>query len=238
MDRIERIREIDGLISSGEYDSALALLGEMEREMREEGGGPQLFSVLWRKGWLLYRRRELRDALTALEEAANVLPTESLTPSLLYRMVFVLSTAGTVAHELKEFERAIDYHRRALELLEELGGYLPPERFHTDAARLRNNLANSLVGVGRFSEAEETYLSALSLLNTLEGEGVPHLKANVLYNLGSLYYYLNDVHSACRMWRESLRIYSALCEETYGEPYCENARKLERSVRRNCSKET
>ncbi len=236
MDRVERIREIDRLISSGDYDSALALLGALEGEMREEGGGPQLFSVLWRKGWVLYRRRDLRGALKSLEEAAELLPLESLTPSLLYRMVFVLSTAGTVAHDLKEFERAIEYHRRALDILEGLSGYLPPDRFYVDTVRLRNNLANSLVGVGRFSEAEETYLSALSLLGSVEGNvATRHLRANLLYNLGSLYYYLNDVRSACRVWRESFTIYDTLCKGAGEEEFCRSARKLSASLERNCS---
>ncbi len=236
MDRVERIREIDALISSGDYDSALGLLEDLEKEMREEGGSPQLFSVLWRKGWILYRKRDLRGALESLVEAADLLPLESLTPSLLYRMVFVLSTAGAVAHEMKEFERAVEYHRRAIDILESIGEHLPPDRFYVDTVRLRNNLANSLVGMGKFSEAEETYLSALSLIDSVEVKGnVLHLKADLLYNLGSLYYYLNDVKAACRMWREASILYDTLCREQGDEVFCRNAGKLSSSLEMNCS---
>ncbi len=237
MDRIERIREIDGLISSGDYDSALRLLSELEDEIRMEGGGPQLFSVLWRKGWVLYRKGEYEKALPSLMEADGSLPRTALPPALIRTRVFVLSTIGNVLHALKDFKRAAEYHTLALQTLEGARGYVPEDVYLLEMARTLNNRANAYVGVGEFERATGDYTEAMNILRAID-EPTPevlHLLADINYNIGSLYYYLNAIAGACEMWKESLRIYSGLCKDFGEEIYCKNARKLENSVKRNCS---
>jgi tetratricopeptide (TPR) repeat protein len=237
MDRVNRIKEVDSLINSGNYDDAMLILEELEEEVREDGGGPQLFSILWRKGWILYRKMNLEESLKNLMEADGSLPYGEMSPTLLRTRLFVLSTIGTVLHGLKEFKRAEEYHTRAIGILDVLRDYLPPETYLLEMARILNNRANAFVGMGEFERAIGDYVEAMSMLNTMENSDPPvlHLVADINYNLGSLYYYLNDVSKACNMWREAFKVYSNLCNAFGKEIYCTNARKILKSLERNCS---
>jgi len=237
MERIGKIKEIDRSVSSGDYDQALALLDEMEEEMRTEGEGPQLFSVLWRRGWILYRKGDFEGALQSLLKADEVLPEGKLPPSLIRTRVFVLSTVGNVLHALKEFKRASEYHTLALRTFEDMRGHIPEDAYLLDLARILNNRANAYVGMGEFERATGDYTEAMNILSAIDEPSpeVLHLLADINYNLGSLYYYLNAIAEACERWRESLRIYSGLCKNFGEKIYCRNARKLESSVKRNCS---
>ncbi|NPA79961.1 MAG: hypothetical protein GXO29_02780 [Thermotogae bacterium] len=219
------IRKADSLMGGRRYGEALEILNSIEGEAE----GPLLGAILWRKGWILYNLRRLKEAYEYLRRAKDSVADART-------RAFVLSALGIVSHTLKRFSEAVEYHSSAIELLGEMlaasGG---DPGLMGDMAKEYNNRANALVGAGRYDEAFSDYGEAEAILSLLgDAPGLLRFRANLHYNVGSLHYYLNDISSACDEWRKAHSIYKRLCEDYGDSDLCEGERKLRSAIEKNC----
>ncbi|NPB03491.1 MAG: tetratricopeptide repeat protein [Thermotogae bacterium] len=230
----ESLERVDRLIGEGNYDAALDLLDDL---LKHPWDDTLLPSALWRRGWILYLKGKLHEAAQDFEEAVRMM--EDLPPN--FTLAFVLSTSGIVHHTLREFENALHYHERALRILEELYATTngDPYTLLKNLAQEYNNRANTLVGLGRLDEALQDYDTALHLAERLlerdpKDIKILHLIANLHYNVGSIYYYTNDIQRACHHFKVAFENYRRLCNRTRRTSYCDPMRKLEKSLQRGC----
>jgi tetratricopeptide (TPR) repeat protein len=141
--------------------TALKSLGKLymtERELREIlkqrsklGGRTRLRTTLQ----LCYLYRELGDFYLASILARECLELARLEEDSLTQ-AGVLNTLGNINHDEGQADRAVDYYRQAISILESLGGH------HEMGATVLTNLGGCLVTLGRFDEGMTTLREAHS----------------------------------------------------------------------------
>lgn len=82
-------------------------------------------------------------------------------------------------------------------------------------AQVKNNIGNTYLAIGRFSESEKYFSEALKLFTELEGDSSFEV-ARIMANIGNIYYNTNNYKAAIIRYKESLDILHSLnLEESY-----------------------
>lgn len=187
----------EAALRAGELEHAGALL-EAALPVLERAGEAQrerLWRARWRAGEVARRRGQTARARELLEALASELDGE-LDPGL---RLNVLDTLGQLAYDARDFARAADLHRNALEGARRL---LAPD--HPLTAGLENGLANDLFDLGRIDEAGTLWSSALERFERILAPEHPDL-ATVTGNLA-------QVHERRREFAEASRLYQRAIE--------------------------
>ncbi|MEV6333461.1 BTAD domain-containing putative transcriptional regulator [Nocardia vinacea] len=141
-----------------------------------------------------------RDAEAALQliEGTDVWGTAMVTQHL-----------GQLAGQTAHYADAVDYYRRAAELLREL-------RAHEEAVEIRSYLAISLIGAGRFAEGRRELGFALGAADGDPAHGTaiddPHIRRNhrlapVVIGMAELELAEGDIDAGLRHYRRALDLY-------------------------------
>ncbi|MFI7668705.1 AfsR/SARP family transcriptional regulator [Nocardia sp. NPDC049526] len=141
-----------------------------------------------------------RDAKAALQliEGRDVWGTAMVTQHL-----------GQLAGQTAHYADAVDYYRRAAELLREL-------RAHEEAVEMRSYLAVSLIGTGRLAEARRELGFALGAADGDPAHGTaiedPHIRRNhrlapVVIGMAELELAEGDIDAGLRHYRRALDLY-------------------------------
>lgn len=161
------------------------------------GKAPGLVRALQVLGDVLREVGDVAGAEQAYNEAVavNTVTPVSLELVAVARMSLatLLDFNGREAESLPLYEEAINNH-------ETLGG-----ENEEIAAQLRNNVAMTYKGLGKFALAEQHYLRALETLENRRGRSSESV-ACVYNNLGSLYYAAGFPDQAKEMFEEGLEI--------------------------------
>jgi tetratricopeptide (TPR) repeat protein len=143
-------------------------------------------------GWFLLSTGRAKQGLVALDYALR----QSQNLGLKLQVAVQTDNMGLAHDELREFDKAVDYHRQALELLPDTSG--PHWR-----AIISANLAHSLIGLGEATEAESLLSEALrdgrSMNNT-------EIVARALNGLAKIALNSNELSKADTLLDEAISI--------------------------------
>lgn len=124
------------------------------------------------EGERLCKSFDLKNGIKFFEEAIKVGTTDNRTLSAIY------SQLGNAYFSLGDYQRALDYHKLDVELVQRVGD-------EAAEAKACGNLGNTFKMLGKFDEAAvycRRYLCICQKLNDKFGEG------RALYNLGNVYH--------------------------------------------------
>lgn len=195
--------------------AALAAV-EAQREAVKEypGKAPGLVRALQTLADAQRETGDVAGAEAAYREALEVAEKLQVPPDTLADVRTSLATlldfSGREEESLAFYEEAISNH-------EALGG-----ENQEVAAQLRNNLAMTYKGMGKFALAEQHYLRSLETLENKRGRESESV-ACVYNNLGSLYYAAGFPDQAKEMFEDGLQIRIAVLGENHrdvAQSYC------------------
>jgi len=174
---------------------AVDLLREQVKEFT--GKAPALVRALLGLGDMRRQEGDVPGAEAAYREALEVgaklqVPADAIA-DVLTNLATLLDFNGREEESLPVYEEAITGH-------EALGG-----ENEEVAAQLRNNVAMTYKGMGKFALAEQHYLRALETLENKRGRSSESV-ACVFNNLGSLYYAAGFPDQAKEMFEDGLSI--------------------------------
>lgn len=201
--RMRTLRRIGAIQERrGQFDEALEALGEgldLARAIADPGAEAALQSAM---GTIELRRGRLEEVVRLSQEALGALARlgDGADPG---DVAYAHSLLGIAYYRMAVWESSIAHHRKALTLREE-------SRDIPGTLRSLNNLGNTYVDCGRFSQAEKLYRQALALARKAGG---PQDLAMVLNNLGHLQMLRGEFALADRHFEES----AALARQTGDE---------------------
>lgn len=178
----------DALMRLGKMDSAAAGL---DQAMLIAGGDSG------RVAWTHHVRSLLLHRLGRFDEGfAEARRTEAMADALRdWRLEWsAMNTEGTILSLQGRYVEALEANRRSLALQQAHGG-TPADR-----ANVLNEMALGYRHLGRFTQAERAYDSALAFYRKVRN---PEGQARVLYNYSSVHLALGERDAAERMLRES-----------------------------------
>jgi CHAT domain-containing protein/Tfp pilus assembly protein PilF len=117
-----------------------------------------------------------------------------------------LSSLGYYEDEMGNYEDAINYYTKALEIAEILTG---DENVDKTLLRLRNNLGVAYKRIGRLEDAKTEQLKSLELALGLYGKNNEE-EATTYINLGSIYFSQGDIGTAAQYFQQAVDIYKSL----------------------------
>ncbi|MEM1088862.1 MAG: serine/threonine-protein kinase [Pseudomonadota bacterium] len=116
--------------------------------------------------------------------------THPLMMTMLNNMAYVYLTRGMQQEDVKSLERGTDFARRSLEVRVEVLGREAPDTSHA-----RNNLANGLLRLKRFAQAEALFRENLEIQPTIFGER-NHYTLSTRANLANVLIELDELDEA------------------------------------------
>ena len=131
---------------AGRFDMALKHLTKWRDAAADSGEGFVVVAHSWVQGLTLSALGRYREALVCLEDAERL---SLLLGDSLFR-ARVLNTFGWIYAELQDYEGALEFNRRSIEIGTEIPA--PDPEVECNA---RINLADNLISLGRYDEAEE-----------------------------------------------------------------------------------
>ncbi|XP_046862156.1 nephrocystin-3-like [Xenia sp. Carnegie-2017] len=136
--------------------------------------------------------KELAAALRKIEK-------NNLAEGVLHKGT-TLNKLGDVHHRTKEFDKAKEFHEKALEIQQKS---LALE--HVDVAMTLNILGNVYYDTNKYAKAKECYKKALKFRQKLQGP--EHVDgATILNNLGNVYYETNKYAKAKECYEKALEV--------------------------------
>ncbi|WP_152629747.1 serine/threonine-protein kinase [Haliangium ochraceum] len=195
----------------GAYERSEELLREL-LPLAARVGDDELVALAWVELlWGIgYRQKRPGDAMALALPAETAV--ERADDELLRADLWL--TLGAIVSELGDFEAAANYERRALDAKESVFRDDGVETPHPDVAQARNNLAASLVVMGRDEEALPLLESALAIRVQVLGDSHP-LVAQSKTNLARALSALGRVREALTRHSEAI----AILEAGPGEPH-------------------
>ena len=165
------------LVELGQYNRALKELQETQLLMKTDNSNPIVGDIYNELAHIYCLINEVEKAETYLIKAKNIW-AESGDKE---KEFIVTTNLGYIASNQKQNKKAINFAENALQTAKECDSL-------REIALAYNNLASMLEKSGRNSDAVETFILALDILENVENA---ELKAKVLYNLSVCYSKLN-----------------------------------------------
>jgi tetratricopeptide (TPR) repeat protein len=160
LNNLGRVRMAQGRTKDGEYYFGAAI-GEAEK--RFGLGDPAVSIGLTNLAGLLGARGKYEEAERLLDRAMEI--DAIAFPAFSDRMAYDLSTAGTVAFKHKDFSRAEELFRRALEIVDQ-----SVPRNPLDSGRISANLGEVYLKQNRIEEAGNAFAAAIQSFNPAAGD--------------------------------------------------------------------
>jgi tetratricopeptide (TPR) repeat protein len=179
---------------SGDPDTTLA---EAEKLRGKPGRELLVAQLLRRAGRQAYRLLNWELAIRCLQDAYSLEETHGGDPALRYH---IANDLALVFHQVAQWDRALHYSQRALEIAEQHFG---PN--HTNTAAALSNLAVLLQATGRLAEAEPLLRRALAIDESNLGPDHSNV-ATRLSNLGLLLQATGRLAEAEPLLRRALAI--------------------------------
>ncbi|MEK8178909.1 sensor histidine kinase [Flavobacterium buctense] len=182
------------------FDSAFYFYGKSEKIYSKINDQENLGNVLLNKSVTQYFANDfLKADLTAIK-AYNILKKQDDK----YKIYLNLTVLGNINNELNEYEKALNYHKNALEIIEK---YKIDNNQHPKATCL-NNIGHTYKLQKKYNEAITYFNLALSNKNLLVD--TPDLYVLLLDNLAYCKLKIKDNRDLPKMFLESLNISDSL----------------------------
>ncbi len=143
-------------------------------------------------GLFFWKEGNYEQALVHFDKAMH-LNTASSNPNLETKAIH-LNNIGLIHQELERYNKALDFHKEALEIRRSLG-------LKGEEAISLANMGLCYRGTGNLEWAEEAFLKAIALADSL---GNTHLYLAFHSNLGNVYYMQGKFHQATEAYLLSL----------------------------------
>ena len=150
-------------------------------------------------------------AKTVVDLACNLLENidESTAGALIKASIF--DTGGTVYYRLGEYNQAIELHRKALLIRNQING-----EDHANVATIYSNLALVYATLNEYNQAKDLNEKALLIRKKLFGED--HADVAITYNnLASVYYRLGEYNQAKELHEKALMICKKIFDEHHAD---------------------
>ena len=150
-------------------------------------------------------------AKTVVDLACNLLENidESTAGALMKASIF--DTGGTVYYRLGEYNQAIELHRKALLIRNQING-----EEHANVATIYSNLALVYTTLNEYNQAKDLNEKALLIRKNLFGED--HADVAITYNnLASVYYALGEYNQAKELHEKALMICKKIFDEDHAD---------------------
>lgn len=155
-----------------QFEKAFHLLTASANQYHINGDPQSEARALIEVSWLEHLMHQYQNATRSVEKALSLLSIDNHGKAMSYR------TQGMIAFHTKNLQKAIECHRKALEIFTQL-------RDHRCAAWSLQNLAIALQHQSMFDEAFACYrkaIDALTKIGDISNLGIVHM------NIGSAYY--------------------------------------------------
>jgi signal transduction histidine kinase len=182
------------------YDSAFYFYGKSEKIFKNLNDEENLGNVLLNKSATQYFANDFLRADVTGARAYNIL--KNLDDK--YRIYLTLTILGNINNELNEYDKALDYHKKALEIIEK---YYIDDSQHPKATAL-NNIGHTYKLQKKYKEAIDYF--NLALENKKLINDTPDLYVLLLDNLAYCKLKIKDHSSLPGMFLESLKISDSL----------------------------
>lgn len=181
---------------------------ELSEKIGDLGGIPYALSDLGEiylmEGKLDLALETLQEALLKSEASKDVLEIYILTPEILNKIARIYRIKG-------EFEKALDYHERALEFYENLSN--------------ENGLAETYLGMGRTLIKQGDLQQAKSLLNKgltmASDENNMRIKVDIYREMSRLYELQNDYQHSLEFYKKYKTLGDSLFSEKKSEQFAQ-----------------
>ena len=226
------LEQVEELRNSGSYEEARILVDAVIRDASEQGDIPRMAEGLYQLALVHYFLNEYEEARATLEigrTQANLNQLTSLEADFLsaegvlewklgnlaqavpkleaaleiqkaagewINMSSISNNLGIIAYSLKDYPAAVGHYRQGLE-------WLGDRENNRLRASLYSNLAEVLIPMGQFDEAESRLYAALAIE---EEAHEPRSIAYTYFNLGELYAGKGDSEKALSHYRKALDI--------------------------------
>ena len=140
---------------------------------------------------------DLKEALALYEQAAGIFSAPAFAGD--FRLATLYNNMSFVCQDMKEFEKAENYLKKALSILEGLS------ESEIEIAVTCTNLGNLYAAEGRKDEAKELLLRACRIFRTESGDRDVHYAAAVSA-LGDLYYAEGEPAKAAEQFEKALQL--------------------------------
>ena len=162
--------------------------------------------LLWKYGWCLNAYAYYKEALKVNLRSIQLLE-ELQCPNEIY--AFPYNFIGVVYWKLGEYDKALEFYNKALEIRKEVLG-----EKHTDTAMSYNNIGAVYENLGDYDKALEYYFKALEIYKAVLGEKHRDT-ANSYNNIGVVYDDLGDYDKALEYHNKALEIREEVLEEDH-----------------------
>lgn len=205
--------------SSGDYPAVIAICSELGGYYRAvsnyEAGIPlyekalRLINTLGQNGTSAHgttlinyatmctMKGDLKEALALYEQAAEIFSAPAFAGD--FRLATLYNNMSFVCQDMKEFEKAENYLKKALSILEGLS------ESEIEIAVTCTNLGNLYAAEGRKDEAKGLLLKACRIFRTESGDRDVHYAAAVSA-LGDLYYTEGELAKAAEQFEKALQL--------------------------------
>lgn len=182
------------------YDSAFYFYGKSEKIFKNLNDQENLGNVLLNKSVTQFYANDFLRADVTATNAYSIL--KNLDDK--YKIYVILTVLGNVNSELSNYEKALDYHKEALEIIEKY-----------DIDNEQHPRATSLNNIGHTYKLQKNYKEAITYFNlALENkkllEDTPDLYVLLLDNLAYCKLKIKNYSSLPGMFLESLKISDSL----------------------------
>ena len=116
---------------------------------------------------------------------------------------------GVVYDYLGDYDKALEYHFKALEIKKDVLG-----ENHPNTAMSYNNIGEVYRNLGNYDKALEYFSKALEIFKEVLGENHPNT-ASYYNNIGAVYYNLGDYDKALEYFNKALEIYKVVSGEKH-----------------------
>lgn len=184
----------------GYSDSAFQALQSAEKLYIKVGDNINRGKVLYKKAIIQYDANDILGADLSISQAYNLLKKSND-----YQLIFqTLSMTGIIANALEDYDKAIEFHSKALEIVNE--GNLDVSLYQRESTL--NNLGGVYQRIGNNTMAIDKFEQALKVTHQFENDRA--LYALLLDNLAYSKFFIKDFERLPELFLKSLKIRDSL----------------------------
>lgn len=191
--------------STSKIDSAFQMLKAAEKLYTRLNDQYNLGKVIYKKAILQYRASDLLGADLSMTQALSFLKSSD-DDQFIYQ---TLSMTGIIATSLEDYEKALEYHHRALQFAQDR----ELDRSLNQIESTLNNIGGVLQLLNRDKEAINNFKDALKGKSNLKSN--PGLYAMLLDNLGYSKMKVGQMDGVSQLFEEALEIRDSLRLDSY-----------------------
>ncbi|XP_078603819.1 uncharacterized protein LOC144877668 [Branchiostoma floridae x Branchiostoma japonicum] len=203
------------------YEEALNMTKIIHGAMKAHGGDkaclPDIADILNNLGCLWYGVGDTEKASAFWEQALKMYQELYGPTTPHHDTAMVLTNMGIACHKAGENQKSLQYCERAVETIE---GLDREDSGNPDIARYLRQLATVYENHGNYTKAAQLHEGALKMTKNIHGADRTHGGeearhpdiANVLNDLGRLWFNVGDIEKARAFWEQALKMY----QELYG----------------------